>query len=161
MKTAFRKAVALIAFGPFILMIHLTSLIMGRRRAIRLWGPVVTFVTRLSLNVFVPKIRDASEFDVFMRRFESRLSWAWEPLFDVQMEQDGPDAFKLQVTNCPFCEVFANSGLAEMGPYVCQADWDLARDNYDSVVFERCHQIGTRDAFCDHTYRRRQVREEE
>lgn len=155
MKNVFRKAAALVAFGPFILMIYLTSLIMGRRRAIRLWGPVVTFVTRLSLNVFVPKIRDASEFDLFMHRFKSRLSWAWRPLFDVQLEQVGKDAFMLQVMNCPFCEVFAKSGLGEVGPYVCQADWDLARDNHDQLIFERCHQIGTGDAFCDHTYRRK------
>ena len=45
-------------------------------------------------------------------------------------------------------------GLLEMKPFVCQGDWDAARVHADKWVFERAHQIGTGDAFCDHTYKR-------
>jgi hypothetical protein len=156
MKNAFRKLAALVAFGPFIVAIHVTSLVVGKRKAVRLWGPIVTFTTRLSLYLFVPRIEDASQFDDFRRFFRSRLNWAWKPFFDARVEQDDEDTFRLHVANCPFCEVFIGAGLGEMGPYVCQADWDMARRNIERWEFERVHQIGTGDAFCDSTYRRKE-----
>lgn len=155
MKEAFRKASALLVFGPFVIGIYVTSIFIGRRRAVRYWGPLVTLATRLSLYLFVPRINEASEFDSLFRKFQSRLSWAWRPFFDVTIQREGEDAFRLHVKNCPFCEVFTRFGLGEMGAYVCQADWDLARANNDKFVFEREHQIGTGDSYCDHTYRRK------
>lgn len=154
MKDVFRRVAALVAFGPFILAIYVTSLVVGRRKAVRFWGPIVTFTTRLSLYLLVPRIENASQFERFKEAYRSRLNWAWKPFFDVRVEQDDGDTLQLHVTDCPFCEVFIGAGLGEMGPYVCQADWDMAKCNIDRWSFERAHQIGTGDAFCDHTYRR-------
>ena len=38
---------------------------------------------------------------------------------------------------------------------MCQADWEIAKDNRDKWTFERSYQIGTGDSFCDHTYKRK------
>jgi hypothetical protein len=56
--------------------------------------------------------------------------------------------------NCPFCEVLAALGLSRLSPYVCQGDWAFAEENKNCWGFERDHQIGTGNRFCDHTYRR-------
>jgi len=45
-------------------------------------------------------------------------------------------------------------GMPELAPYICEGDWAKARSNSHKWGFERMHQIGTGDAFCDHTYKR-------
>ena len=78
----------------------------------------------------------------------------WKLFYDIEILKEDPNTFKLQVTNCPFCEALAMLGLKELGPYLCQADWEVAKDNFDKWGFHRENQIGTGDPFCDHTYHR-------
>ena len=80
--------------------------------------------------------------------------WLWRLFYDIEILKEDPNVFKLKVTNCPFYEALAMLGLKELGPYLCQADWEVAKDNFDKWGFHRENQIGTGDPFCDHTYHR-------
>ena len=76
---------------------------------------------------------------------------------DVVVEKEDRDVFKVHVFNCPFCEAFNALRMPELSPYVCEGDWEKARANKKKWDFERKHQIGTGDSFCDHTYKRKTV----
>jgi predicted ArsR family transcriptional regulator len=77
----------------------------------------------------------------------------------IQVPHEDDDTLALKYANCPFCETFNLLGLPEMGAHVCQSDWEIAKDNADLWDFERSHQIGTGDEYCDHTYLRKQAQE--
>jgi predicted ArsR family transcriptional regulator len=85
--------------------------------------------------------------------------WLWKPFYDFDIAEENKNIFKLHVWNCPFCECLNGFGLTGLSPYVCEGDWAIARDNIDKWDFERSHQIGTGDSFCDHTYKRKQRKE--
>ncbi len=61
----------------------------------------------------------------------------------------------LNYSNCLLCEGFFTLRMSEIGPYLCQSDWEIAKENVDKWDFERNHQIGTGDKYCDHTYKRK------
>lgn len=114
----------------------------------------MTSLAKQSLKFWVPKLENAKDFDKFRAKMKANL-WLWRPFFDIQITEETNDTFKLHLGNCPFCEVLNNVGLANLNPYVCDGDWVLARENKDKWIFDREHQIGTGDSFCDHTYRRK------
>jgi hypothetical protein len=39
------------------------------------------------------------------------------------------DVFKLEITYCPICDVIQMFGLPDLAPYVCEADWQVAKEN--------------------------------
>jgi len=84
----------------------------------------------------------------------SRFSF-WKPLYDIAVMEETRDVIRTRISNCPFCEVFNSVGPTELSPYVCESDWVVARDNADKWDFERAHQIGTGDDFCDDAYLRK------
>ena len=153
MKRMIRNTVTLILFSPLILLIHLTSLFIGKERAFNAWSPRMTHVAKKVVRMFVPDIASARDFDQLPSKMKSRL-WFWRLLYDIKITEDTKDTFQLHLGNCPFCEVFSYTGLSKLNPYVCQGDWAFAAENKDKWRFERKHQIGTGDSFCDHTYRR-------
>lgn len=138
---------------PTICLVYVLALVGGKERAIRLIGPLVTGAAKASLRYWVPSIQDASQFDVFRRAIRSNIR-RWRPLYDVSVVEDTCDIFKINVTNCPFCEVFQLVGLRDMNSYFCQADVKIAEENKGKWIFERTRTIGAGDLFCDHTYRR-------
>jgi hypothetical protein len=46
-------------------------------------------------------------------------------------------------------------GLSYLNPHICEGDWAKANENRKKWLFERTHQIGTGDSFCDPTYLRK------
>ena len=155
MKNPFRQIVGFMLVSPFGLMVSVFALFIGRQSAIKFWGPSLTLLAKRAVNFTVPKIESASEFDLFKSKLLANLE-SWKPLFDVSIAHQDKNTLKLHMTNCPFCEVSNHLGLSEFGPYICQGDWEVAKDNADKWDFERQHQIGTGDSFCDHTYKRKQ-----
>lgn len=154
MKKIFRQLVGFIVVVPFALMTYIFSLFIGRERAVKFWGPSFTSIAKSSLKWFIPNIKDASEFDRFAPGMKANQKF-WKPIFDFSIASPDSNTVKLHVTNCPFCEVLRTLGLSEMTPYVCQGDREFAKDHADKWDFERMHQIGTGDSFCDHTYKRK------
>jgi len=154
MKKFIRNTIVALLFSPLIALIYLTSIFTGKDKAITLWGPFMTFLAKLFLRVWVPRIESASDFDNFPSKMKANF-WLWRPLFDFQVEEETKDTFKLNLWNCPFCEVLNAAGLSGLSPHVCKGDWDVADENKDKWIFEREHQIGTGDSFCDHTYKRK------
>ncbi len=153
MKQIVRNTIFFILFSPLILMIHLTTLFFGRQKSFAFWRPRITQTAKLFVKLFVPDIQSADQFDQMTARMKSRM-WFWGLLWDTEIKEDTRDMLKLNLLNCPFCEVFSLVGLAALNPAACEGDWAYARECKDKWRFERTHQIGTGDRFCDHTYKR-------
>ena len=81
--------------------------------------------------------------------------WLWKPFFDFTITHDDSNVFKLEITYCPICDVIKMLGLAELAPYVCEADWLVAKENEEKWIFERKYQLSTGDSHCGHTYLRK------
>ncbi len=154
MKGTVRNSCVAVLIGPVVMGVYLLSLFVGRTRAVEMVGPSVTRVSAAALRWFlVPRLGGAQEFGEFWPRMRRKL-WLWRPLFDVAAEEATEDTVALKLTNCPFCEVLQATGMGDLGMYVCEGDWVVARDNTGAWTFRRDHQIGTGDRFCDHTYSR-------
>jgi hypothetical protein len=151
MKRFIRNACVFIFFSPLIVFIHLSSLVVGKEKITRLIGPALTRVAKQSLWWWAPTIVRPEDFDIFVAVMKSLFHY-WKPFYDISIAEETNDIFRLRISNCPFCEVFNSTGLNHLSPYVCESDWVVARDNKDMWGFERKHQIGSGDAFCDHTY---------
>ncbi len=158
MKKIIRRLIGFIVVSPFILLVYLTSIFVGKEKAIKIYGPSATFVSKQAIKLFVPKIGSADHFDSFSAGMRANF-WLWKPFYDFDIAEEDQNIFKLHVLNCPFCECLGSFGLKDLSPYVCEGDWAVARDNSDKWDFERSHQIGTGDSFCDHTYKRKQIKE--
>ncbi|MCP4113425.1 MAG: L-2-amino-thiazoline-4-carboxylic acid hydrolase [Desulfobacteraceae bacterium] len=156
MKKLFRQIIGF-SFGiPYVLIVKYLALFSGKEKAVQLAGEHITRMAKGSLKYWVPKTDNASEFDLFRSKMKANIRM-WSFIFDVSVEKDDQDTFKITVSNCPFCEAFMKMGMPELAPYVCQGDWEKAKDNEDRWEFEREHQIGTGHSFCDHTYKRKKI----
>jgi hypothetical protein len=153
MKDWLSRCVGLVIALPHALAVWVSSPFVGKKRAVEFWGPCVTSLAKHLVVLSLPKIKDASEFDQFGPKLEANMQ-AWKSIYDVSVKRLDDDTVQLHITNCPFCETFDRLRLAEMNPFVCQGDWQAAEVHSDKWEFERAHQIGTGDAFCDHTYKR-------
>lgn len=153
MKRMIRNTFTLIIFSPRILLIYLTALFIGKDRAIQASSAAVTHVAKKVVKLFIPEIASARDFDQLPTKMKSKM-WIWRLLYDVKITEDTNDAFQIRLDNCPVCEVFSFAGLSKLNPFVCQGDWAFAAENRDKWTFDRKHQIGTGDSYCDHTYRR-------
>jgi hypothetical protein len=154
MKRFLRNIIVGILLGPLIVLVHLAALFIGRQRAIKLAGPALTRIAKRSLRYWVPQIERPEEFDTFGGRMRARFR-LWKPLYDIAVTEETRDVFRIRVANCPFCEVLNGAGLRELSPYLCEGDWALARENADKWDFDRAHQLGPGDGFCNHTYLRK------
>ena len=153
MKRALRNTLVFAGCMPLILSIAVRSVFWGKENTIRAVGPSLTRAAKRSLRYWVPDIRDASQFDDFKKSMKRNFA-LWRILYDVDIVEDSQDTFKIQVRNCPFCEVFTFVGLSGLNKYICKADWEIAEDNRGKWQFARNCTIGAGDPFCDHTYRR-------
>jgi hypothetical protein len=153
MRNLFRRCIGLVIALPYAFGVSAFSLFVGRKRAVAFWGPRVAAFAKRLVVLTLPRLKNPSEFDQFGPRLKSNMR-PWRPIYDFSVECVDRDTVQLLVSNCPFCEAFDAMGLSEMKPFVCQGDWDAARVHAGKWVFERAHQIGTGDAFCDHTYKR-------
>ena len=154
MKKNFRQCIGFIVGSPFIVMTYLSSIFIGKEKAVKLWGPALTSYAKLIVKLTVPKIKNASEFNRFSSGLKARFR-LWSPVYDYSVAYEDSNTLKMHFSNCPFCEVLKTLGLSGLNPYVCQGDWAAAKDYADKWGFERSHQIGTGDSFCDHTYKRK------
>ena len=153
----FRLIVGLHFALPFFLMFRILSVFIGPQRTVERLGPLVTRASKILGKIFmVPKIGSHAEFEAFTKRMERVIRFI-KPLYDISIVHQDRDRIVLNYANCPLCEGFFLLGLRELAPYACQADWEIAKENADKWDFERKHQIGTGDEYCDHTYERKRL----
>lgn len=155
-KQFFRLIVGLLSVSPAVLKVWVLTPFFGRENAVKACGSRLTSAAKLSLKLWIPKISTASEFDRFPSKMRARF-WLWKPLFDIAVIEEDQNKFKLNITNCPFCEALQKLGCPELSPYICQGDWEMARENANRWAFERYHQIGSGEPYCDHTYLRKEL----
>jgi hypothetical protein len=156
MRKLLRRCVGLAIALPYGLAVWVSSILVERERAVVFWGARVAAFAKRLVVLTLPRLENPAEFDQFGPRLQNNMR-PWRAIYDFSVECVNRDTVQLLVSNCPFCEAFDAMGLSEMKPFVCQGDWDAARVHADKWVFERAHQIGTGDAFCDHTYKRLQA----
>jgi L-2-amino-thiazoline-4-carboxylic acid hydrolase-like protein len=151
LKKIFRFFIGFIVAIPFAVIIHLLSVFIGKQRAVEKLGPFVTMFAKSMQQFFPPKINNASEFDLFKSRVKGRQKF-WGILYDYPIEYPDEDSVQLLIQNCPFAEAANYLKISEIGPYMCQGDREVAKDNSEKWSFERKFQIGTGDKICDFKY---------
>lgn len=153
MKNKFRIFVGLIVVAPIALFTYLISFFTGKQRAVAILGPKTTIFAKLLQQFFPPKINSASEFDLFRSKLKGKQK-IWSVLYDYPIEHSDENIVKLVIKNCPFAEAIIKFKIPEFGYYMCQGDWEVAKDNSDKWTFERSCTIGTGSTLCDFTYKR-------
>lgn len=153
MKKIFRIIFGFIVVSPFIVAVKFLSVFLGEDKAIDFVGPFATKLAIQALKLWVPHIDNPEDFDSLPAKMKKNF-WLWKPFYDIEILQETGDIFKLHLSNCPFCEVLNSFKLGRLGAYICKGDWAVAQENSDKWIFERNHQIGTGDSYCDHTYKR-------
>jgi hypothetical protein len=152
-KKLIRNVFGFIVVSPFIFAAKVLSVFVGEKKSVEIIGPIATNLAKQSLKFWVPKIDNSDDFDVFPGKMKKNF-WIWRPFYDIEITEETDDVFRLHVSNCPFCEVLNRFGLSKLSAYVCEGDWAIAKDNSKKWLFERSHQIGTGDRYCNHTYKR-------
>ncbi len=150
-KNFLRIIIGLIVATPFAILTYILSVFMSKQKAIKFLGPAATFFAKTGQQFFPPKIKDSSEFDKFKVKVKDKQK-IWRILYDYQIEYPDENTVKLPVRNCPFADALKILKISEFGTYICQGDWEVAKDNSDKWKFERSCQIGTGGKICDFTY---------
>jgi hypothetical protein len=153
MKNQFRLSVGFIVVVPFALATHLLSLFLGKAKAVEKIGPLVTMFAKSIQQFFPPQIKNASEFDIFRTKIGENQKF-WSLIYDYPIDYPDKNSVRLEIRNCPFAEATEILKISELGPYMCQGDREVAKDNAEKWNFERHFQIGTGDLICDFKYTR-------
>lgn len=154
MKKFFRRMVAIAILAPGIIWTYFLSIFVGKEKAIKLCGPFFMLASKPFARNWVPKLEKASDFDDFSAKMRKGF-WLWKPFFDFSIVKDNRDVFKLEITYCPICDVIQAIGLSGLAHFVCEADWQVAKENEGKWLFKRNYQLSTGDSYCDHTYIRK------
>lgn len=139
---------------PIALLTHLLSIIIGKKRAIKKLGLIVTLSAKSMQKYFPPKINNALEFDEFMEKVKPKynLYKFWSIIFDYPVKFPDENSVLLEIKNCPFADALKAFRVTEFGNYMCQGDWEVAKDNSKKWKFERKGTIGTGCKVCDFKY---------
>lgn len=154
MKKYFRRITAVIILAPGIFWTYFLSIFIGKEKAIKLCGPFFTLASLPFSRSWVPKVESAADFDNFSAKMQKKF-WLWKPFFDFSIVKDNSELFELRITYCPICDVIQSFGLYDLAPFVCEADWQIAKENKGKWIFKRVHQLSNGDLYCDHTYLRK------
>ena len=154
MKKLFRVCIGLLAVAPIAGLTYLFAFMMGKQQAVQRLGGVVTQYAKLFQQFFPPTISKASEFDLFKEKVKPQhpLYKVWSLLYDYPVEYPDDDSVLLVIKNCPFSDALKMLKLPEFGEYMCQGDWEVARENSHKWRFERTGTIGTGCEVCDFWY---------
>ncbi len=154
LKKSLRIFTGLLIAIPFVLSTLFLSMFIGRKRSIEYLGPFLSKFAKFLVALTIPHIEKPEDFELFKTRLKQRFAF-WKPLYDISYIQDDKDTLKLNILNCPFCEVFQKCGFMEFGKYVCEGDLAVARDNSEKWDFTRTTEIGTGGKCCNNTYKRK------
>mgnify|MGYP001167286202 FL=1 len=152
-KKIFGYIVAFPILLPFIIFVHVARIFIGKEKAVQICGPYATSIAKSFLGIMLPKIYSPKDFHLFRSKTKENF-WLWKPIYDFEIKEESEDILKLNILNCPFCELLPAFKLSELNSHVCQGDWEFAKENEGLWTFERIHEIGKGDSFCDHTYKR-------
>ncbi|MCP4132872.1 MAG: L-2-amino-thiazoline-4-carboxylic acid hydrolase [bacterium] len=150
-KKIIRLVAGIIVSLPFMVSTWFLSLFIGQQRATKIIGPFLKKTAKFLVGITIPKIDRPEEFDLFREKLKKNLAF-WNALYDVSYIQDNSDMLKINIHNCPFCEMFGACGLKELGKYTCQGDLAVAEDNSNLWDFTRSTEIGYGGRCCDNTY---------
>ena len=154
MKKMIRLSIGLIVVAPIASLTYLLSLAVGKHKAVKKLGFLVTICAKSLQQFFPPKINNASEFDIFKEKVKPQYAIykIWSILYDYSVEYPDENSVLLLLRNCPFADALKIFKLDEIGPYMCQGDWEVAKDNSKKWKFERKGAIGKGCEVCDFKY---------
>ena len=148
------KVLAITTITPFIIANRVLTLFITKDKANKLCGQYLTLIAEFILKCTLPKIKSPSEFDIFKNKMKKNLR-LWKPLVDFSIIDEDDNSIKLHIFHCPLSEILIKAGHPELAEYICQGDLKAAENNAQNWLFNREHQIGKGDTFCDHTYKRK------
>jgi hypothetical protein len=152
MKNILRLIVGFLYVSPFFILIYVSAVFIGRKKSIAFWGAVFNFmITKVVEILLIPKIKTPDDFHIFSQKIKRNLLFI-KPLYDVSINYSNSSKIVMRYNNCPHCQAFMILGLSEICPLICKSDWDIADKNSKLWDFDRTHQIGTGDKYCNHTY---------
>jgi hypothetical protein len=154
LRKSLRIFVDLMIAFPFVFSTLFLSMFIGKQRSVEYIGPFVSRFAKFLVVLSVPNIKKPEEFELFKSRLKRRFSF-WKPLYDISYILDDNNTLKINILNCPFCEMFQKFGLMELSKYACEGDWAVAHDNSEKWNFTRTTEIGTGGQYCDNTYNRK------
>ena len=76
--------------------------------------------------------------------------------FQVKPVDYGKNGFGFDVTECPYCRLYAQYGAPEIGPVLCRFD-DTLGGGMDNLDFIRTGTLCRGDEKCDFLYRKKQT----
>jgi hypothetical protein len=138
---------------PFVVMTFALIPVMGKARAVKTVGRLLTRVGVWLGGWFVPDAASAFEFDGFRRGLKKNIS-AVGSLWQMAITREEADVIEFRFHYCPVSTVFRGVGLKGLGKYACAADWALAAKNRGRYEFHRDQTIGTGGTYCNPTYSR-------
>lgn len=153
MKNVFRSLIGFIVVMPFAFLTLILAIFIGKQKAVRILGPLVTICAKSIQQLFPPKIKTSLEFDLFKSKLKKKQK-IWKILYDYPIEYPNKDTANLFIENCPFAEAMNKLDISELGHYMCQGDWEVAKENSEKWIFKRSCTIGTGGSLCDFSYRR-------
>jgi len=137
--------------GPFVVLTASLALFVGKERALRVTGKLITLVAASILSAFIPQCGAGEDFSLFRSRIKRRF-FRFCMFNNVELFDETEDKIEFRVRFCPVASSFRMLGMAELGKYSCAADWVVAKANRRFWTFRRDKSIGTGFAICNHTY---------
>ena len=148
-----QNTLAFIILMPYLLQYVWVKTTMDKATADQIVGLKFTALAKGLLHKYMPIIQEPSDFDLFYPQALNTMK-IFNLLWNFKIQSNQPDEVTLHVAHCPVMDILTLFRLTNLKPYVCQGDWEFANDNAHVWQFDRKHEIGKGDSFCDHTYKR-------
>ena len=140
---------------PFVLQTYALTLVLGKRRAIRIVGKQLTLAASLGAKLIVPRINSKLDFSIFKQKIKRNFLF-FGKLHRLRIENETQDKIEFRFQFCPVSKMLTLFGLSDLCKYSCAGDWKLAKENKEYWTFTREQTIGTGGLYCNHTYSRKQ-----
>jgi hypothetical protein len=154
MKHVNRSIIGHALMAPFMVGVMLLSLMMGRAKAVRIVGKLLTVAAKKFVDLAIPAIDSPDQFDGFRKKVKKNYAM-YRILYDIKVTEENADTIQFSIHHCPFSKTLHRYGFYDLSKYACAADWLIAKENNDKWLFSRDHTIGTGGMFCNPRYSRK------
>ena len=136
---------------PFVLMVFVLQPILGKKKAIKSAGKLLSHYSSFVFRLFIPASKSAGEYSFFQQKLK-RNYLILASLNDLTIQQETKDLIEFRVNFCPVSMILRKFSMADLCKYSCAGDWITAKNNQNNWVFKRDQTIGTGGKYCNHTY---------
>lgn len=132
---------------------HLVKLFVGREKANKFFYPGIVAFSAKILSLNIPTLQENEKFSVFQNNFTKVLSRM--PFEKIEVTVADSNKFQIKITLCQFMEMFHLLGMDDLSKALCDGDVVFCEKYQPNIKFSREHTIQKGDAYCDHTFIRK------